>query len=112
MITNEKQILNFKEENDVDKNKKREKKPISIRLTEEARRWLNENIACGRFYNNQHAIIYCITHVMENKCITIPDEITAKIQKLIEEGKLAPYIDKKSFIIECVRKTLKELEHS
>jgi len=48
---------------------------------------------------------------MENRCITIPEDLAARIDRLIESGKLG-YLDRKSFILNCIRKTLRELGYA
>jgi len=86
-------------------------KRITFSIPEEQLKWLADNIQSRRFYNYQHAIEYCVDHVMENKCNTISEDLAARIERLIESGKLG-YLDRKSFVLDCIRKTLKDLGYA
>ena len=86
-------------------------KRITITLEDDVLKWLDENINKKRFYNYQHAVLYCIRHVMSGKCITIPEDIANRINKVIEAGAIG-YTSQEGFILEAIRRLLKELGYA
>jgi len=87
------------------------KKRITITLEDDALKWLDENIEKKRFYNYQHAIEYCISQVMNEKSISIPEDLLERIETIIKTGK-GGYTDKTSFILEAIRRRIEELGFS
>jgi len=95
------------------------KKRITITLEDDVLKWLDKNIQKKRFHNYQHAIDYCLSQIMneENitipedlleRIITIPEDLLERIESIIKSGK-GGYVDKTSFVLEAIRKRIDEL---
>lgn len=87
------------------------KKRITITLEDNVLKWLDENIEKKRFYNYQHAIEYCISQVMNEESIPIPEDLLKRIEAIIRTGK-GGYTDKTSFVLEAIRRRIEELGFS
>jgi len=84
------------------------KKRITITLEDDVLKWLDKNIQKKRFHNYQHAIDYCLSQVMNEESITIPEDLLERIESIIKSGK-GGYVDKTSFVLEAIRKRIEEL---
>ena len=84
------------------------KKRITITLEEDVLKWLDKNIQKKRFHNYQHAIDYCLSQIMNEENITIPEDLLERIESIIKSGK-GGYVDKTSFVLEAIRKRIEEL---
>jgi len=84
------------------------KKRITITLEDDVLKWLDKNIQKKRFHNYQHAIDYCLSQIMNEENITIPEDLLERIESIIKSGK-GGYVDKTSFVLEAIRKRIDEL---
>ena len=84
------------------------KKRITITLEDDVLKWLDKNIQKKRFHNYQHAIDYCLSQIMNEENITIPEDLLERIESIIKSGK-GGYVDKTSFVLEAIRKRIEEL---